>query len=203
MHDALMRSLIASPSLYLDYLPFTCFTQASLVAQMVKRLPAMRETRGRSLGWEDLLEMGRATHSSFWGASLVAQWVKNPPAVQETWAWSLDWEDLLEKGRATHSSIWPGEFRGLYSPWGCNELDMTEWLSLHPDKKKWINTEVAHLLWLLKKAGWGIFYPWWSKGLLFCVIMSARTFQKENPWSQIPIVYKYFCCINPEAANIF
>ena len=36
----------------------------SLVAQMVKRLPAMRETWVRSLGWEDPLEKGMATHSS-------------------------------------------------------------------------------------------------------------------------------------------
>ena len=35
-----------------------------LVAQTVKRLPAMRETRLRSLGWEDLLEKEMATHSS-------------------------------------------------------------------------------------------------------------------------------------------
>ena len=34
------------------------------VCLMVKRLPAMRETRVRSLGWEDLLEKEIATHSS-------------------------------------------------------------------------------------------------------------------------------------------
>ena len=39
-------------------------TWASLVAQMVKNLPAMLETRVQSLGWEDLLEKGMATHSS-------------------------------------------------------------------------------------------------------------------------------------------
>ena len=37
---------------------------ASLVAQLVKNLPAVRETWVRSLGWEDLLEKGKATHSS-------------------------------------------------------------------------------------------------------------------------------------------
>ena len=36
----------------------------SQVAQMVKNLPAMRETWIRSLGWEDPLEEGMATHSS-------------------------------------------------------------------------------------------------------------------------------------------
>ena len=36
----------------------------SLVAQMVKSLPAMWETQVQSLGWEDLPEKGMATHSS-------------------------------------------------------------------------------------------------------------------------------------------
>ena len=37
---------------------------ASLVAQLVKNMPAMRETWIRSLGREDPLEKGKATHSS-------------------------------------------------------------------------------------------------------------------------------------------
>ena len=37
---------------------------ASLVAQLVKNLPAMMETWFRSLGWEEPLEKGKATHSS-------------------------------------------------------------------------------------------------------------------------------------------
>ena len=37
---------------------------ASLVAQIVKNPPAMQETWIRSLGWEDPLEEGMATHSS-------------------------------------------------------------------------------------------------------------------------------------------
>ena len=37
---------------------------ASLVAQLVKNLPAMRETWVQSLGWEDPLENRMATHSS-------------------------------------------------------------------------------------------------------------------------------------------
>ena len=36
----------------------------SLVAQLVKNLPAVRETWVRYLGWEDPLEKGMATHSS-------------------------------------------------------------------------------------------------------------------------------------------
>ena len=35
-----------------------------------------------------------------------------------------------EKGLPT-SVLWPGEFHGLYSPWGRKDSDTTEWLSLH------------------------------------------------------------------------
>ena len=46
-----------------DRLPTPVFL-ASPMAQMVKNPPAMQETRVRSLGWEDPLEEGMATHSS-------------------------------------------------------------------------------------------------------------------------------------------
>ena len=39
-------------------------SRASLVAQTVKNLPAMQETWVQSLGWEDPLEEGMATHCS-------------------------------------------------------------------------------------------------------------------------------------------
>ena len=38
--------------------------RASLVAQMVKNLPAMQKTQSQSLGWEDPLEEGMVTHSN-------------------------------------------------------------------------------------------------------------------------------------------
>ena len=40
------------------------YSWASLVAQLVKNLPAMQETWVLSLGWEDPLEKGMATHPS-------------------------------------------------------------------------------------------------------------------------------------------
>ena len=51
-----------SPGEWIGY-PLQC-SWASLVAQLVKNLPAMQETWVRSLGWEDPLEEGKATHSS-------------------------------------------------------------------------------------------------------------------------------------------
>ena len=66
-------------------------------------------------------------------ASLVAQLVKNLPAMWETWIWPLGLEDPLEKGRVPTPVVWPGEFHGLYSPWGPKELDSTldSFTSLH------------------------------------------------------------------------
>ena len=46
-----------------DRLPLQ-YSWASLVAPVVKNLPAMQETWVRSLSWEDPLEKGKATHSS-------------------------------------------------------------------------------------------------------------------------------------------
>ena len=56
---------ILSLSLYISFFADTLsFKWASLVAQLVKSLPAMWETWARSLGWEDPLEEGTATYSS-------------------------------------------------------------------------------------------------------------------------------------------
>ena len=43
--------------------PLQC-SWSSLVAQLVKNLPAMQETWVQSLDWEDSLERGKASHSS-------------------------------------------------------------------------------------------------------------------------------------------
>ena len=55
---------------------------------------------------------------------------KNQPAMWETWVQSLGWEDRLVKGKATHASILAWRIPGLYSPWGLQESDTTEQLSL-------------------------------------------------------------------------
>ena len=49
--------------------------RASLVAQLVKNMPAMRETWVRVLGWEDPLEKGTVIHSSIlaWRISWTVQ----------------------------------------------------------------------------------------------------------------------------------
>ena len=55
---------------------------ASLVAQRIKRLPAMQETWVRSLGWEDPLEKEMATHSSI--VAWRIPWTEEPGRLQST-----------------------------------------------------------------------------------------------------------------------
>ena len=55
---------------------------ASLVAQRLKRLPAMQETWVRSLGWEDPLEKEMATHSSILAWRIP--WTEEPGGLQST-----------------------------------------------------------------------------------------------------------------------
>ena len=54
----------------------------SLVAQRLKRLPAMQETWVRSLGWEDPLEEEMATHSSILAWRIP--WTEEPGGLQST-----------------------------------------------------------------------------------------------------------------------
>jgi len=51
-----------------------------LEAQLVKNLPAMQETWVRSLGWEDPLEEGMATHSSILAWRIP--WTEEPGGLQ-------------------------------------------------------------------------------------------------------------------------
>ena len=61
-------------------MPLCLYHRASLVAQTVKHLPAMRETRVRFLGWEDPLEKEMATHSSTFAWKIP--WMEEPGRLQ-------------------------------------------------------------------------------------------------------------------------
>ena len=101
----------------------------------------------------------------------MAQTVKNLPAVQETWVWFLRWEEPL---------FLPGESHGQksfadYSPWGCKELDTTEWLllllllnELYFNCKKW-NKKISHtrLGFLIRGVLYGVFPSLWVFGSLY------------------------------------
>ena len=62
-----------SDRLYFLGLQNRCWNWAFLVAQMVKNSPAMWEIWVWSLGWEDPMEKGTATHFSFWPGEFCGQ----------------------------------------------------------------------------------------------------------------------------------
>ena len=69
-------------TLKLRTLFFKRHCRASLVVQTVKNLPAMQETWVRSLGQEDPLEEGMATHSGILGWRIP--WTEEPDGLQST-----------------------------------------------------------------------------------------------------------------------
>jgi len=118
----------------------------------------MQETWVQSLGSEDPLKKGMTTHSSIlawripWTEqpvglqSTASQIVIHDWVTNTTTIYYADFLVLVEScGRSGLDPwvercpwrrewlptpvFWPGEFHGLYSPWGCTELDATEWLS--------------------------------------------------------------------------
>ena len=97
--------ILFSPAQY--ECPFTYILadlRDSLLAQLVKNLPPIRETWFHP--WVGKIPGERIGYQvQFSWSSLVAQMVKNPPAKWETRVWFLIWEDPLEKGMAVLSSI--------------------------------------------------------------------------------------------------
>ena len=79
--------------------------KASLVAQRLKRLPPMRETWVRSLGWEDSLEKEMAIHSSILAWRIL--WTEKPSRLQSTGSQRVghDWATSPSSGRPGVPSI--------------------------------------------------------------------------------------------------
>ena len=75
------------------------YSWASLVAQLIKNLPAVQETWVHSLGWEDPLEKGKATHSGIlaWGIPWTVH------GVAKSWTGLSDFHFLGMKDEV----LWP------------------------------------------------------------------------------------------------
>ena len=95
------------------------YSWASLVAQLVKNLLAMQETWVQSLGWEDPLEKGKATHSSILGWRIP--WTKEPSGLHSPWHRRVghDWVTLT----LTFIPEWPSGFPFFlqFKPVFCNK----------------------------------------------------------------------------------
>ena len=96
--DKVHVSTLLSDSFHLPLPPTLC---PYVVAWMVKRLPAMWETRVQSLGWEDTLEKEMATHSSI--LAWKTPWMEERHRLQSVrsqrvghdWATSLHFTSIL------------------------------------------------------------------------------------------------------------
>ena len=77
---------ISLTRLYMNYIPIDIcilahlYLRASLVAQMVKNMPAMQETRILSLGWENPLKEGMAPHPN--SLAWRTPWTGEPGGLQ-------------------------------------------------------------------------------------------------------------------------
>ena len=107
------------------------FTFFSVLFIQTKNPPAMQETLVWFLRRADPLEQVQANHSSILGLPLWLSWLRiclqcGRPGFGP-WVGKFPWR----RERLPTPVFWPGEFHGLYSPWGHKESDTTEQLSLH------------------------------------------------------------------------
>ena len=89
-HHSSKRSVLRCSAFFMVQL-------ASIVPQVVRILPKMRETWVRSLGWEDSLEKGMATHSSILAGRIP--WTEKPGKLQ-----SMELQ-RVEHDQATFTSL--------------------------------------------------------------------------------------------------
>ena len=179
---------------------------ASLVAQLVKNLPAgdplltsgSRRSPREGIGYP-------LQHS--W-ASLVAQMVKNPPAMRETSVWSLGWEDPLEESMATHSSILAWRIpmdRGVWratSPWArrvrhdwvTKQWGYIYWKSEHNDCLREpcmsLNVVFVNLSWKVRtnlKIQRKHFGKQINKNVNTCFMRKWCIFQRGQGWLTLPL----------------
>ena len=140
---------------------------------------------------------------------------KEPASMPEMWVWSLGWEDPLEQKMATtpvfllEKSHRQRSLEG-YSPKGCQELDMTEWLHsrtycLMP-KTVLLITPHRELPWSLElheeSPSYHLYYI--NNSLLFCfpfcnslprvLIMTGTGEQSKRQWESLQFGSTLPCC---------
>ena len=84
-------------SLHFTYVTY----RASLVAQMIKNLPAMQETQVWSLGREDTLKTGKATYSSILAWRIT--WTDKPGRLQSMGLWEVGHDLVTNTHTHTHT----------------------------------------------------------------------------------------------------
>ena len=102
--------------------------------------------------------MHKDYHKSFVSSEFVLTYsnLKNLPAMRETWVQSLGWGKISWRRESPPTPVfWPGEFQGLYSPWGCKQLDTTERLSLTHSNLFQITVAIITKVNIVLSSSWG------------------------------------------------
>ena len=86
----------------------------------------MQETLVRFLGWEDLLQKARLSTPVFLGFPGGSAGKESACNVGDLLSTPELGQSPGEGNWLPTPGFWPGKFHGLYSPWGCKELDTTE-----------------------------------------------------------------------------
>ena len=137
------------------YLLLTTDYVASLVAQMVKDLPAMWETWVQSLGWEVLLGKGMATSSIL---AWKTPWTEEPGGLQSMGYIELDMTQWLTLSLFTIDPIITVD-RYYYFCYFIDEKSFSWWqswdvvINRHPDSPPWVSLGhmgshlISHQIW--------------------------------------------------------
>ena len=119
--------------------------RASLVAQLVKNLPAMQETWVWSLGWEDPLEKGKATRSSTlaWRIPWTSPWGRKESDTTERLSLSdiiiVHFNNLKVR---TQASVHPSSLQRMFIRcplWAMDYVKCSlgyedEWVAISPER---------------------------------------------------------------------
>ena len=109
---------------------FTLLIEDSLRDQLVKNRPAMQETLIQFLGRKDLPEKRQAAHASVLGLPCGSAGKESACSAGDLGSIPGLGRSPGERNGLSAPVFLPGEFRGLYSPWGQKESGTTEQLSL-------------------------------------------------------------------------
>ena len=162
------------------------WNRASLVAQMVKRLPGMQETWVRSLGWDNPLEKEMATHSS----TLVWKipWTEEPGRLQSMGSQGVghDWATSLDSLSFREWPVDPSATRATQNPQGTPDLSPPLRTSIH-----WLFTVKMLPVSPWQEPRWRspsgalLMVPWANMGLKDpAIFRNPWLFPSPEPWAQ-------------------
>ena len=127
------------------------YSWAFIVAQLVKNPPTMQESWVRSLGWEDPLEKGKATHSSTLARRIP--WTLQSKESTKSWIWLSDFHFhfytsiklILKLGQ----KIWTLQKTGYPNDQQTSE-QVLSLISNHRNADKHNNVKSLHAHWIIK-----------------------------------------------------